>query len=284
MLWGGVNCFILITGWFGISHPLKAFLKIFSETIVYGFISYSFVFAITSDFSPKWLFDSIDFRNNWFVNSYFMLLLLQPIIERSLNGIKYEELKKWVLLLSIFNIVFVFLLRNFNNNGYNVIQFIWLYYIARFLRVGHDRQWYNLLKKYSISIYLFMVFCLSFGLYCLNFTHKEIKSIVWFGYNQPLVMLLSIALFITFAKIGIQSSTVNKLSTGVFGVYVLHTTIHLIPIRNDFANGIYAEWGYWGLIVLTVIIFVICSAISIPCSRVIKKSITTLTETDNIFK
>lgn len=269
---GGVNCFVLITGWFGISHPCKAFSKVFLETVVFGLISYIFVMMCTSDFSLRYLFDSVDFRNNWFANSYIMLLLLSPIIEKSLLGILYEELKRWIILLSVFNVIFVFGFHNLNSNGYNVVQFVYLYYIARFLRLGYDKKkWCCLLRKYSVLIYVAAALCLSFGLYELSVYGKPVKSIVWFGYNQPIVMILSIAFFITFAKLNITSSLVNDMSKSVFGVFVLHTTIHLIPIRNEFAHNIYLEYGYFGIFSLTIAVFVVCMSIALPCSLLINK-------------
>lgn len=270
---GGVNCFVLITGWFGVSKPFKGFLKVFSETVVFGFISYLFVSIYESNFSFRFMFDSVDFRNNWFVNSYLMLLLLTPIMEKSLANIQYDELKKWIILLCIFNIVFVFLFRNLNDNGYNVIQFIFLYYIARFLKLGYERKWCVLLRKNSLTLYILAVFFLSLGFYFMSLHGKLVKSIVWFGYNQPLVLILSIAFFMIFAKLRFRSNIINRISTGVFGVFVLHTTVHLIPIRNEFAHFVYSNYGYWGILGLTIIIFLICLGLAIPCSKMISKAV-----------
>lgn len=173
---GGVNCFVLITGWFGVSKPFKGFLKVFSETVVFGLISYLFVSICESSFSFRFMFDSVDFRNNWFVNSYLMLLLLTPIMEKSLANIQYDELKKWIILLCIFNIVFVFLFRNLNDNGYNVIQFIFLYYIARFLKLGYERKWCVLLRIYSLPLYILAVISLSLGFYFMSINGKLVKG------------------------------------------------------------------------------------------------------------
>ena len=268
-----MNCFVLITGWFGVSKPFKGFLKVFSETVVFGLISYLFVSICESSFSFWFMFDSVDFRNNWFVNSYLMLLLLTPIMEKSLANIQYDELKKWIILLCIFNIVFVFLFRNLNDNGYNVIQFIFLYYIARFLKLGYERKWCVLLRIYSLPLYILAVISLSLGFYFMSINGKLVKSIVWFGYNQPLVLILSIAFFMSFAKLRFCSNIINRISTGVFGVFVLHTTIHLIPIRNEFAHFVYSNYGYWGILGLTIIIFLICLGLAIPCSKMISKAV-----------
>lgn len=271
---GGVNCFVLITGWFGVSNPFKGFLKILCETVVFGCISYGVVVMCTHEFSVRYLIDSIDFRKNWFVNSYFMLLLFAPIIEKSLANILYDDLKRWIIQLSIFNIVFVFLFHNFDNNGYNVIQFIYLYYIARFLKVSYNKNWCSILRKYSAPLYFMTAIFLTLGfLYCQSMG-IPVRSIAWFGYNQPLVLLLSIAFFMIFAKLNIKSCFINNISKGVFGVYILHTTTHIIPLRNEFAHNIYTEYGYCGIVSLSLLIFIVCIGCAIPCSRLINRYLT----------
>lgn len=78
----------------------------------------------------------------------------------------------------------------------------------------------------------------------------------------------------SFAKLRFCSNIINRISTGVFGVFVLHTTIHIIPIRNVFAHFIYSQYGYLGILGLTIIIFLLCLVLSIPCSKMISKAVT----------
>lgn len=62
----------------------------------------------------------------------------------------------------------------------------------------------------------------------------------------------------------------NLLSTGVFGVFILHTTKYQIPWRNEFAHDVYLNYGYVGIVLLSLCILLICLLISIPGSRAIK--------------
>lgn len=262
---------MLITGWFGISDFFKGFLKIIVETLFWSLISYSFlVIMCENSFSIKSLIKSIDFRSNWFVISYLMLLLVAPIIEKSLLGITYSTLKKWIILLSIFNIIFVLILNHLNNNGYNVVQFIFLYYIARFLRLSKNKLWLKKWCRYSFLIYIGLSSILTIGFIILYDLGKTPMSIVWFGYNNPLVILASISVFVMFAMIKIQSSMINLVSKGVFGVFVLHTTKIIIPVRNEYTHLIYQDYGYCGIVVLAIVIFLFCSAITVPGVKVTK--------------
>ena len=263
----GVNCFILITGWFGVRNSLKGFLKIFVETCIWGLISYGVLVIICNvDFSIKHLIKSMDFRNNWFVTSYLMLLLVAPIIEKSLFNITYSNLKSWIILLTLFNFIFVLLLNKLNNNGYNVVQFIYLYYIARFLRLGYTKKWCLFLRKYSIFLYVGLAVLLTVVFIALYKFYRVPMSIVWFGYNNPIIILLSIAFFMFFAQMKIQLNIINLVSKGVFGIFVLHTTKYIIPVRNQFAHLVYN-----GIILMSLMIFLICSAMTFPGLYITKR-------------
>ena len=272
MVVGGVNCFILITGWFGVNRLYKGFLKVFLETCLFGLISYFLVCVLSSEaFSIPHLLDSLDFRNNWFVVSYMMLLLVTPMIERSLLGIKYQDFRNWIFLLTVFNLVFVLLFNRMNNHGYNALQFIYLYYIARFLRCGLEskRKWVLWLKQYSVWIYMLSVILLFGGYLFFYGIYKAPQSIKWFGYNQPLVILLAISLFLSIERVNFKSKFVNTLATGVFGIFVLHTTTYMIPLRNDFSHSLYIDYGYGGLVLFGIMIFVLGTIISVPGAKIV---------------
>lgn len=255
---------------------MTGLIKVLMETMFFGLISYLILIIIGGDsFSFGHLKDSMDFRLNWFVVSYIMLLLICPILERSLKGIDYSEFKTWMVLLMIFNLVFVFYMNRLNDNGYNVVHFVFLYYIARFLREskGQQANWYSILERYSWLLYFIMVVALTAGYLFLNEYRHAPKSIKWFGYNNPILLLASISFFVSITKICIRSKVINLLATGVFGVFILHTTKYMIPWRNEFAHNVYLNYGYVGIILFSLCVLVSCLLITVPGSKVIKKII-----------
>lgn len=268
-----MNCFVLITGWFGVKHTMKGMVKILLETCIFGLISYVILLLLGGDsFSVSHLKDSMDFRFNWFVVSYMMLLLVSPLIERSLMNLEFKEFKKWMILLCVFNFVFVLLLNRLNDNGYNVVHFIFLYYIARFLKTMKDSGslWYKRFEKYSLPIYIIMVLALTASYLFLDEYRHAPKSIKWFGYNNPILLIASVAFFVSIAKIRLKSRWINYLASGVFGVFILHTTKYMIPWRNDFTHDVYLNYGYGGVLLLSLSVLLICLLISIPGSMAIK--------------
>lgn len=271
---GGVDCFVLITGWFGIRHTMKGLVKILLETCLFGLISYIILLLLGGDsFSISHLKDSMDFRFNWFVVSYMMLSLVSPIIERSLINLEFKEFKKWMILLCVFNFVFVLLLNRINDNGYNVVHFIFLYYIARFMKTMKDggNLWYKRFEKYSLPIYIIMVLTLTLGFLFLNEYRHAPKSIKWFGYNNPILLMASVAFFVSMAKMHLKSRWINYLASGVFGVFILHTTKYMIPYRNDITHDVYLNYGYAGIIALSVIILFAGLIISVPGAKAVNR-------------
>lgn len=252
---------------------MKGMVKILLETCLFGLISYVILLMLDGDsFSVSHLKDSMDFRFNWFVVSYLMLLLVSPLIERSLMNLEFKEFKKWMILLCVFNFVFVLLLNRLNDNGYNVVHFIFLYYVARFLKTMKDsgNLWCKRFEKYSLPIYIIMALALTAGYLFLDEYRYAPKSIKWFGYNNPILLIASVAFFVSIAKIRLKSRCINYLASGVFGVFILHTTKYMIPFRNDITHDVYLNYGYIGIIALSVIILFAGLIISVPGAKVVQ--------------
>ena len=253
---------------------MKGLVKILLETCLFGLISYIILLLLGGDsFSISHLKDSMDFRFNWFVVSYMMLLLVSAIIERSLINLEFKEFKKWMILLCVFNFVFILLLNRINDNGYNVVHFIFLYFIARFLKTMKDNGnlWYKRFEKYSLPIYIIMVLTLTLGFLFLNEYRHAPKSIKWFGYNNPILLMASVAFFVSMAKMHFKSRWINYLASGVFGVFILHTTKYMIPYRNDITHDVYLNYGYVGIIALSVIILFAGLIISVPGAKAVNR-------------
>lgn len=260
---GGVNLFVLISGWYGIRHIGKGFIRLIIDCLVFGIISYIFLWLVPGrPFNIQELFHSSAFVYNWFVVAYMMLLLVSPIIEQSLQHIDDKTFLYWILLLTVFNILFGYCLKQVNSNGYNVVQFIYLYYIARYLKVTKDKKYYGTVKRYSLLLYILLSLLLAGCFIIAGITEHPMSSFRWFAYNNPLVLLSSICLFIWFAELNIKNMIINTAASCVFGIYLLHTTQPFIPWRNALTHNIFTQYGYCGVFAEAVCLFCICGLIS----------------------
>lgn len=261
--------FILISGYFGIRHLLKPLLKLFIDLTVYGLIAYLVgVIFFGIDFSLGGLIHGIDIHN-WFVVHFALLVLSAPILEASLQGRSSECLIKWIILLVIINVFFGYILGYVNTNGYNYLNFIMLYFIARYIRLikEDNSPLYVHFKKFGLFYWIISAIILTLGIVILWKLGHVPNSVRYFGYNNPLILLSAFALFTYFSSIKIQSKTINTIATGMFGVFLMHTPPEIIPIRNHYSSLIFQDFGYGGLMLEGVCLFTILALVSIFVER-----------------
>lgn len=264
MVVGGVNLFVLITGWYGIKHIGKGFIRLLVDCAVFGMLSYGLLVLLSDrPFTPKEMIISMMFTKNWFVVAYMMLLLVSPMIEKSLEGISSKQLLYWLMLLTVFNLYFGFYLGKVNNNGYNVVHFAWLYYIARYLRMTKDERWNKQMQKAGLWIYFGNSLLMALVFIFMSNVGHPIASMKWFSYNNPLLMLSAIGFFIWISQFKFKSHLINLIATGMFGVFLLHTTPYVIPFRNVVSKMIFERYGYIGLLSEAFSILFILSVIGV---------------------
>lgn len=267
---GGVNLFVLISGYFGIRHISKALLKLGIDLMVYGIIAYIVgVVFLGVDFSIKGLIKGIDIHN-WFVVNFAVLVLTAPILESSLKNINRRTLEKWLVFLFIANIFFGWIMGIVNTDGYNYVNFVFLYFIARYIRLTQEEgsKVYNCGRKYGLIIWILTGLVLTAGMVGANvFLGKSLKATHYFGYNDPLVILSAISLFVVVSSLKIQSRYINIIATGMFGVFLMHTPPEIIPIRNSLSSLVYQQYGYLGIFTEAILLFICLSVVAIPVER-----------------
>lgn len=264
---GGVNLFVMISGYFGVRHTLRKLLKLFIDVIFFGSIAYliSLLF-LPYTFSISSLFASIDFRYYWFVTHYVILVLIAPILEYALKGQNSIVVGKWVLIFFVINVIFGFFLEESTLlTGYNYTNFVLLYLMARYIRLIKEER-----KKIYINIcakgMFYWIICsllLSLGLIFLCKIHKVPASIHYFGYNNPILLFACFFLFTYFTKFSFYSRTINWLATGMFGVYLMHTSYSLGKVWHGYASIFYIHFGYAGLIASSILLLAILSFFAI---------------------
>ena len=197
--------------------------------------------------------------DNWFVIAYIMLMIMTPLIEKSLESISIKQFSYWIFLLSLFNIIFGFLGGKVSPDGYNAVHFIYLYYLSRFARQAIEEGKMDVnLSKYGLLLYTVFSILLFICFIAIFFIGFSVNSKHWFAYNNPLLILSSLFLFLWFYRLKIDSKVVNIMATGVFGVYILHTNLYIRPLRDEITANIFYYYSYGGIIIETITIFFIC--------------------------
>lgn len=216
----GVNCFTLISGYFGIKANWRGFLKLSATCLFYSVGIY--LALIVSGMLPwRWaeFMDSVLIYTHsdlWYVPAYLGLYVLSPVLN---SAIKYLEQKQflWTLLSFVaFNVYCGWMWgASFNATGYTIMQLIMMYLIGQYIgRYGHDWDFGN--KTYLYPI----IYVGATALIVVNSLYDA--PLHAFAYNSPFVIISSVSFFMWFATMKIESKVINTLATSAFAVYLLH--------------------------------------------------------------
>ena len=257
----GVNIFLLISVWFGIKHIVKGVVRLLFDCAVYGLVACLLCFVFTHcplDFHE--IINAVKFTNGWYIPNYIWLLLVSPMIERSLLNVDLKIIRIWILLFSICQFYLGYYLKFVDSSGYSAINFIYLYYVGRYLRMESLNKKYIVWAKRGIFMWLITGMLLSFVFLLVAYYYHPIDSLRFWSYNNPIVVLGSISIFMFFSIVKIRSEWINYFATSVLGIYLLLSNSLITPIRNEFSVAIFKFGGYGFLLLyaLFLVFFVGC--------------------------
>lgn len=281
---GGVNTFILISGWFGIKHIVRNVIRLLFDCAVYGLMACLIYLVCTNDSLNIYEFlNSMKFTSGWYVPNYIWLLLVSPIIEKSLLNINLKILRIWILILSICQIYLGYYLKFVDANGYSAINFIYLYYIGRYLRLEEQNIFYKKWANYGGLLWLVTGLILGFIYLAAAYMHHSIESVRFWSYNNPLVLLGSVSVFVFFSIIKIQSNFINYFATSVLGVYLLSSNSLITSIRNYYAIKFFDIGGYCLFILYAFLLVFFIGAIILIVNKLREPILTKLYKMINVF-
>ncbi len=139
----GVNCFVLITGYFQINKNSIQISKVIE--FLFNMLCYSLFFyaiAVGLELLPltyKELAKAVFpfFRGlRWFIEIYIILYLFSPFLNRGLNQLNKREFKILLILMLLFFSIGASFLPNppVKDNGYGIITFVLLYSIGAYIK------------------------------------------------------------------------------------------------------------------------------------------------------
>ena len=223
----GVNCFTLISGYFGIKVHTHGFIKFTLQCILYSVLIY-LVSAIVPmlaggdakfsliDFGKSWLvFSHTDL---WYVPAYIGLYLLSPFLNAGVECLSKRQFQCVLVAFILFNVWCGWLWGGKSNqNGYTVIQLVMMYLTGRYIG---KYSVINGSNRRRVRIWAFMAYICATAATAVLAVYVD--SIHAFAYNSPLVLTSSVALFVAFATLQFQSRFVNWLAMSSFAVYLIH--------------------------------------------------------------
>ena len=267
---GGVDIFIIISGYF-MCHKNKVLLDkpimLLVQVIVYrvGISLASFVILGGSIKSVLISFLPV----NYFVILYIALYLVAPFVNKVLAEMPELIMKRFIILLVVLFSVwttFSAIMVNVtgesldglstigvsgNQDGYTIVTFVMLYLIGAYLRCNDK----SLSRMTCVVIVIACVCVLTVWSY-IGFV-KGVK-VSAFNYDNPVVIALSICIFLFFKSINIPySKVINGLAKGVFGVFLLHILfMSYIDASRFTSKNPFILLG--AIVIIVIAVFVVC--------------------------
>lgn len=217
----GVNCFTLISGYFGIHARWSGFWKLTAQCMFYavGIYSALAIAGLVPWNLQTWLESWMVYTHTdlWYVPAYLGLFLLSPFINAAVTQLSRKQFGIWLGAFILFNVWAGWVWGGrFNPTGYTVIQLVMMYLIGRY--IGLYAPAVSCPKKLRLSCVIIYIaatagITLYAGLVDISKT---------FAYNSPLVIISSVAFFLIFTTFRFKSGIINSIASSAFAVYLIH--------------------------------------------------------------
>lgn len=262
----GVTCFVLISGYYGMSFKLKKFVKMECMMITYSLLELSVLYVVFPEQMQggalleafvKSLLPFIS-RKYWFYSCYICLYIFSGYIDKFIEKMEKKEFRRFLalllLLFSLFPTLFYFEIMV--DNGKGLVQMFMIYLIGRYIRKYCD---YSIPRGKALG-----AFCI---LWLINGISHEVPIQIGEVYhhfckdNSITNILMAVILFFLFKEIKIRSEGVNRLAAGLFAVFALNNSLVQVTASLLRDN----EWKWAGGMVGFLALAGIVGAILIVC-------------------
>ena len=233
--WGktGINCFVLITGYFMCKSDISAkkFAKLFLEVLFYRFVFYA-VFLITGYENismmriVRLLIPVSQIEHN-FTGCFLVFFLFIPFLNLLVHHMTERMHFCLLLLLSVTYI----LLGTVKSGSFGVLMnytswFMVLYFIASYIRL-YPKNWFSNNRLCGVMLLLFLMLSVLSVLGCLWLGRKTNQFMPYYfvtDSNTFLAVMTGLFAFLFFKNLRIPySRLINAVAASTFGVFLIHT-------------------------------------------------------------
>ena len=221
----GVPLFVLISGYFGIKPTIKGFFRLYSILVFYNLLFYGIrlvngdALFTKTEFLRLWFPFSVG-RRYWFFKVYIMLYIVSPILNYLTDNKKGETL----LFITGFLTFYWGWFAHHPSlcDGKNVVNFVFLYLLGHYLRQFYFGEGKRRSRFVFLGAFLLLSSCVGIALYVSDARMMGILKRLFWGYNSPVLILISVLLFLTFTTFDFKNKLVNWVASSAFAVYLVH--------------------------------------------------------------
>lgn len=235
----GVNCFILISGYFLSKSTFKLYslLRVWTLTLFYSVGIYVLFFLLGTNYPSfsillRSLFPVL-LSTYWFITAYILIYISVPILNILTNTLSKSLYQKVLLIYFIlFSILENFTRTDILNNG--LLWFIFLYLLGGYISL-YPIQLFS--KSKLILMIVLSILSNLFTIALLDIFGKKIpelvnKEVFIFSNTQGIFPLITaFAVFLLIKELNIKSNyIINKIASTTFAVYLIHEH----PLMREF--------------------------------------------------
>lgn len=184
----------------------------------------------------------------WFISVYIGLYIFAPLLNSFCENSSLKQLGLYIIIFYIFFTIDAMpFSSHYSSHGYSIYSFCGLYLIGQYLRRSNIMNLSIFDSKYMLFCYIFLV-TLIIAICALVLELKVNKGqdlqlfpLSPFAYNNPLVILQSVLIFIFFSKIKIKSNIINWIATASLALYLLHMHPDLKQYYYAYSHRLYSN-------------------------------------------
>lgn len=241
-----VNIFALITGYVMINgkYRPKRLVGLWLQVLFYSYAMILVVMPIRK-ISMKSLITSLFptlFNEYWYFNSYLILFLFIPLINKAIKNFTRLQLIKVILfMLVVLSVLSSFTGREqlYVDGGYSPIWLMYMYIIGAFINL-----YGNIIKLKIRSLYLYIFFAVVMVIlhdilnyFVFNLSDKSEQSWILLRFSFPIVLVMAIILFQWLLQLEFSKkieSIITFFSKHSFAAYLFQTnTLFFTYILKD---------------------------------------------------
>lgn len=214
----GVNCFTLISGYFGIRLRIRSVAAFLFQCIFYA-VGIATLACLANPvrygldyWAESWMV--LTHTDLWYIPAYFMLMLLSPMLNAGFASMTRRQAIAVTAAVVTFNLWAGWIWQQpFNPTGYTAMQLVMIYMIGRCV---------SLFPRPSRTGGLVWIAVWALSTAAIAATCFFTDTLRAFAYNSPFVILSSVSLLLFFLSLDLRSRVVNSLARASFAVYLVH--------------------------------------------------------------
>ena len=223
----GVNVFVLISGWFGITFKWKRLIELYFQIFFFSLLMLIWGLIVNKDstISLGGLIGMLTMGNNdyWFLKVYVMLYIISPVLNVYIENASQRSFRTILIAMAVFLFYYGWLTPDSTTwlvKGYCLVWFSFLYLLSRYIRL-YKTRFTQFSAKQDLIIYLtFTAILIAVAVLesCLDI---EMKG-RWNYYLNPFVLCPSIYLLLFFSKIKLSCKIINTIAISSVAAFLLH--------------------------------------------------------------